>query len=112
MWFFGSWTEHGQTAWAVLLQSACITLITLSSDNRGQELKREKEATLFSVDVYGGDIGGRGKGGGVRAGGEGGVDYCWHQTLHTENIFWGINLCNVIDYTYIMKSSQELICVM
>ena len=26
--------------------------------------------------------------------------------------FWGITLCNVVGYTYIMKSSRELICVM
>ena len=31
---------------------------------------------------------------------------------YRKNIFWGINLCNVIDYIYIMKFSRELICVM
>ena len=35
--------------------------------------------------------------------------YCWHQKHYIQKIiFWGINLCNVIDYTYIMKSSREL----
>ena len=39
--------------------------------------------------------------------------YCWHQKRYIQkNLFWGINLCNVIDYTYIMKSSRELIYVM
>ena len=39
--------------------------------------------------------------------------YCWHQKHYIQKtIFSGINLCNVIDYTYIMKSSRELICVM
>ena len=34
------------------------------------------------------------------------------KSLHAENIFWGINLCNVIDYICIVKFSRELICVM
>ena len=41
------------------------------------------------------------------------INYCWHQKHDIQKIiFWGINLCNVIGYTYIMKSSRELICVM
>ena len=39
-----------------------------------------------------------------------GRQYCWHQKPYIQkNIFWGLNLCNVIDYTYTMKSSREFI---
>ena len=34
------------------------------------------------------------------------------KSLHTENLFRGINLCNVIDFIYIMIFSRGLICVM
>ena len=34
------------------------------------------------------------------------------KSLQAENIFWGIHLCNVINYIYIMKFPQEFVCVM
>ena len=37
--------------------------------------------------------------------------YRWHQKRYIQKkiFFWGIHLCNAIDYTYTMKSSRELI---
>ena len=39
--------------------------------------------------------------------------HCWDQNHYIQKtIFQGIKLCNVIDHTYIVKFSRELVCVM
>ena len=39
--------------------------------------------------------------------------YCWHPNHYIlKNTLLGINLCNVIDFIYIMNFSRESICVM